>query len=227
VTGQYVYGPPVGADDWYEIIGVVGDLAMNVQNPMRDAGVYHPLGLDEFHPMRYIIEVGPDAAGFAPRLAQIAYAVDPDAIVQAPRVIADIAEANRLEERIASALILTLALIGTLIAAAGLYALMSFTVSQRTREIGIRTALGARPVSVLGTIARRAALQLGAGVLLGCVFGTWLMREVAGDVTLLDVNIPAVLGGVGVAVVLMVSAACLSPIRRGLRIQPTEALKES
>jgi ABC-type antimicrobial peptide transport system permease subunit len=162
-----------------------------------------------------------------PRLGSIALAVDPDAIIQAPRVIADIAAANRVEESIGSLLIVTLSLIGTLIAAAGLYALMSFTVSQRTREIGIRSALGARPVNVLATVARRAALQLAGGVVLGAAFGTWLLRDLEGDVSIIDMSIPGVLAGVGVAIVVIVGAACLSPIRRGLRIEPTEALKET
>ena len=88
-------------------------------------------------------------------------------------------------------------------------------------------ALGARAVSVVGTIARRAAFQLGVGVALGSVFGAWLLRELTDDIGIMSVNIPLVLAAVSAVVVLMVVAACLSPIVRGLRIQPTEALREA
>jgi len=223
---RYLVGGDQEPGEWYEIVGVVGSLAMNPSNPAEDAGVYHPLGANEYHPMRYVIEVGPDAGAFLPRLTSIAAAVDPDAMIQAPQVLADLAELSRLELRLASLLVVGLSLIGTLLAAAGLYALMSFTVSQRTREIGIRSALGARAMSVIVTIARRAALQLGTGVVGGCVFGAWLLRDLTNDSDIMDVNTPAVLAGVGVAVILMVTLACLAPIRRGLRIEPTEALRE-
>ena len=176
--------------------------------------------------MRYIIEVGEDPASFVPRLRSIASGVDSDAMIQDPRVLADLAALNQLENWVASLLVVALSVIGTILAAAGLYALMSFTVSQRSREIGIRMALGARAVSVIGTIARRAAFQLGVGVVLGTAFGAWLLRELTDDVGIMAVNIPAVLAAVGAVVVLMVAAACLSPIVRGLRIQPTEALRE-
>ncbi len=141
-------------------------------------------------------------------------------------MLAEAAEASQLENWLASLLVVVLSLIGTILAAAGLYALMSFTVSQRSREIGIRMALGARAVSVVGTIARRAAFQLGVGVALGAVFGAWLLKELTDDIGIMAVNIPLVLAAVGAVVVLMVAAACLSPILRGLRIQPTEALRE-
>jgi putative ABC transport system permease protein len=222
---RYLVGRDQEPGEWYEIVGVVGGLAMNATNPTEDAGVYHPLGPNEYHPMRYIVEVGSDPASFVPRLTSIASGVDADAMIQVPQVLADLADLGRVELRLASLLVVTLSLIGTLLAAAGLYALMSFTVSQRTREIGIRPRW-VRAASVVSTIVRRAAYQLGAGVVLGCAFGTWLLMEVTNGADIMDMNIPAVLAGVGVAVILMVTLACLAPIRRGLRIQPTEALRE-
>jgi putative ABC transport system permease protein len=212
---------------WYEIVGVVEGLGMNVGNPEKSAGIYHPLGADEFHPMRYIIEVGEDPGGFVPRLRTVAAGIDSDAMIQAPMTLLERSEQNRLEDIVISLLVMMMSVVGTVLAAAGLYALMSFTVSQRTREIGIRTALGAQAISVVGTIARRAALQLGAGVVLGSIFGAWLLRQIVGDMDILSVNIPLVLLGVGTSVIILVSVACLSPILRGLRIQPTEALRDS
>jgi putative ABC transport system permease protein len=103
---------------------------------------------------------------------------------------------------------------------------MAFTVSQRTREIGIRIALRAGAGRVMQTIARRAAVQLAWGIAVGTAFGYWLLSDISGDSQILDYNIPVVLALVSGAVVVIVCVACLPPILRGLRVDPTEALRE-
>jgi putative ABC transport system permease protein len=116
-----------------------------------------------------------------------------------------------------------------LLSAAGIYAMMSFTVAKRRREIGIRAALGADPRRILTGIFARAAAQLGTGVLAGITFVAAL--EVLGWTN------PSEAGGVlddewillpGVAALMLVVGllAALGPARRGLAIQPTEALRE-
>ena len=119
-----------------------------------------------------------------------------------------------------------LAGVAFLLSATGLYALMSFTVSQRTREIGIRTALGARPWSIISTIARRAAIQLGLGLALGAVWAWLLLEEVSADSMALPINIPVTIAYTMAGAALVGVVACASPTMRGLRIQPSEALRE-
>lgn len=104
-----------------------------------------------------------------------------------------------------------------LLSATGIHALMSFTVARRTREIGIRVALGARPGRIVAGIFSRAFLQISAGVLAGsglaALMGLGSMRQVllllAADGIMLIVGL----------------AACAVPVRRALRIDPTEALR--
>jgi predicted lysophospholipase L1 biosynthesis ABC-type transport system permease subunit len=223
---RYVVGQNREPGEWFETVGVVGDLAMNVGNSDRDAGVYHPRRADEIHPMRYIIDVGENPNGFLPRLRTIASEVDPDAIIQAPQTLADVAALSRLEIQLAALMAMSLSGIGALLAAAALYALMAFTVSQRTREIGIRIALGAGTGRVLQTIAHRAAVQLAWGVVFGAAFGAWILSEIAGDREILEFNLPGVLVMVSGAVVLIVCIACSRPILRGLKVDPTDALRE-
>jgi hypothetical protein len=111
-----------------------------------------------------------------------------------------------------------------LLSATGLYALMSFTVTQRRREIGIRVALGASPRVIVRNILARALWQLAAGVVVGVAFAAALNDGTAGDFT----------GGAGLVVlppvaafVLLIGlAAAAGPARRGLRIQPSEAMRE-
>jgi ABC-type antimicrobial peptide transport system permease subunit len=121
-----------------------------------------------------------------------------------------------------------------LLSAAGIYAMLSFTVAQRRREIGIRAALGANPRRIVSSIFRRASAQLGTGVAIGLILALALDRATGGMV----MGDPSAAGGVGlrgtVALMPIVAAivmtvgllAALGPARRGLAVQPTEALRD-
>jgi putative ABC transport system permease protein len=208
----------------YEIVGVVETFGTNLVYPDYGAAVYHPLSTADVHPMQYIIEFDGDATAFIPRLNSIGATVDPDAIVTIRGTVAELVATQRIAMRVGGVFVLTLSAVGVLLAATGLYALLSFTVSQRTREIGIRTALGASAKDVIATIARRALAQLVVGIALGSAAG-WNLIQNEAPVFALD-RIPELVAGVAIAVMLFSTLSCLAPIRRGLRIQPTEALRE-
>jgi ABC-type antimicrobial peptide transport system permease subunit len=108
-----------------------------------------------------------------------------------------------------------------LLSAAGIYALMSFTVAQRTREIGIRTALGAPPRHVLLNVFGRAAWQVSAGVVVGSVLSAGVFAAIGLGATRALPLLLAVAGLMAVVALL----ATLGPARRGVRIQAVEALR--
>lgn len=209
---------------WYEIIGVVGHLGMNDVDPLRDEGLYHPGAPGEIHPILVAVQVGEDPLSFTARLREVTAEVDADAMIQYPRVLAEAPNGARNVTRYGTLVLLFVAAIAIVLSAAGLYALMSFTVSQRTREIGIRTALGARPGSIVSAIARRALLQLLAGVVLGIVAGRWLMTKVVDSPPPVDSHV--LLGTLAAFMLVVGMLACLFPTLRGLRIRPVEALRE-
>jgi ABC-type antimicrobial peptide transport system permease subunit len=109
------------------------------------------------------------------------------------------------------------------IAVAGLYALVSFTVSQRRREIGIRTALGASPHRVLAAILSRTAGQLGAGLVLGVLLSDVADRLSGGEMLVGREGV--LLPGVAALMVLIGVLASWNPAKQALAIQPTEALR--
>ncbi len=220
-------GDPDAAPAWYEIVGVVGPFGTNPLNPSKDEAMYFPLGPGEASPARYLIEVGGDSRAFPARLRQIAASVDPQATIEDATPVSDVIERESSLYRLLFLLQLGLSAIAFLLPLTGLYALMSFTVAQRTREIGIRTALGAQAWRIVSTIGRRAALQLAVGVTLGAGWAWMLLVELTGDSMVMEVDIPLTIT-VTMAVAAVVGvAACASPTLRGLRIQPTEALRES
>lgn len=215
---------------WFEIVGVVGPFGMNPINPAEDAGFYEPVRPESLNSARFLIEVAGDPAAFALRFREIVASVDPEVTVD---------EAFSLEQawafdasifKLIYGFQIVLAGVAFVLAVSGLYALMSFTVSQRTREVAIRSALGARPSSIVSTITRWAALHLAIGLALGGVWGWVLLRVAAGDmreVEAVNVNVPltiaVTLGIAGIVGIL----GCASPTLRGLRIQPSQALRES
>jgi hypothetical protein len=205
----------------YEIVGVVGRLGMHVLSPDGDAGLYHPLAPGQVRPVRLGIRLAGDPASFTPRLRELVTEVDPLAFIENPRTLDTVFEGDWY---IMAAITLGFVLlVGVLLAlaASGIYAILSFTVAERTREIGIRAALGARRGDIALTVARRALAQLGGGVLLGMCLASVLQDGPGAMQRALVTLVP------GVAVLVLVGlVACAAPTLRALRVSPTEALKD-
>jgi predicted permease len=214
------------AENWYEVVGVVGSLGLNPVNPDLDAGVYHPVAPGEVNAVGFVIDVRDNPMGFVPRLREIAAEVDPAAMVRQPMLLSDLAAREWTGLRYLALAPVLFSLASILLSAAGLYAIMTFSISQRTRELGIRAALGASRSSIIASIGRKAALQLALGVVLGCVLAVPVMIEVSDDPLVKPQNWLLVVAGVIAGLTITCLAACFAPALRAVRIQPTEALRE-
>lgn len=223
---RYVGQSREDPDRRYEIVGVVDHLGVNTIKPERDAGVYHPVARGRLDPVRIAVHVGADPAAFAPRLRRIVGEVDPTAMVDDPMPLDETFSEDRVIAEWTTLLLALLAATAIVLSAAGLYALLAFTVSSRTREIGVRSALGAQPRRIVGTVARRIFLQLALGVLLGAIGGWILIQANADDPDLRRADPFGLLVLTSVATLVVGMLACLPPLRRGLRIRPVEALEE-
>ena len=216
----------VEPERWYEIVGVVDDLHANPMDPARvQPTLYHAAAPGQVVPVLLTARLrGGDPDAFRVRLRQLAMELDPALRLQGVRSLAagDGQQAAMLRLVAVSVGLVVLSVL--LLSAAGIYALMSFTVSQRRREIGIRAALGADPRHILGSVFSRAGRQLGIGLAAGVAAATLLDWSVDGELmggqSMVLVPLVAVL--MGAAGLL----AAFGPARRGLRIQPMEALRE-
>jgi ABC-type antimicrobial peptide transport system permease subunit len=165
---------------------------------------------------------GNDPLQFSSRLRDLTATLDPTLRLR----IATFSEMKRQQMIgsrlmvIASSLVILTAL---LLSAAGIYAMMSFTVSQRRKEIGIRAALGADAGQLLRSIFTRAALQLAAGIVVGTVLA--FMIDLASEGEMLGSFGRALLPVTAVVMAIVGLVAAIGPARRSLRIQPTEALR--
>ncbi|MDF2695194.1 MAG: hypothetical protein K0S65_3577, partial [Labilithrix sp.] len=153
--------------------------------------------------------------------------VDPSAVLETPRPLDRVVQVSwYLYVGSAVALGVILSILVTL-AASGIYAIMSFAVSERTREIGIRRALGERKATVALRVGRRSLVQIALGAAIGTPLAMMLYRltELGYSRNAWTFGFEvAFAGAVGVAL-LVGALACLSPMRRALKIQPTEALR--
>jgi putative ABC transport system permease protein len=211
------------------IVGVVAD-SLNLEISQRGPGwvahptVYVPLRPTS-SPVRMTVRVQDDPAPLVGRLQAIAAGIDPTLVVHQPRPLENLDGVDQVFVRLYGFGVGFVVVALLLLSTAGVYSMLSFTVSQRTREIGIRTALGASPGRVTADVLSRAFTQIGSGTLLGLAIG---YAASAGPFRLSDGLFdkgPGVMIGVAAVILLAGLGACGTPLRRALRIQPTEALR--
>ena len=216
--GEWRYGPD--ANRWYEVVGVVGNLPVTT-----DARVaYHAAAPGQIDPAHLQLRLRGSSAGLAGRLRDVAANVDPSLHVDAVRTLAEIYREHRVGDNLGAITIGAVTGSVLLLSAAGLYALMAFTVAQRRREIGIRSALGAQPGHLVAAVFRRASWQIGIGSAAG-ILAAYLVRVYIPIEQIGGLPIPGILPGAGTLMLFVGVLASLGPARRGLRIDPTEALR--
>ena len=210
---------------WAEIVGVVEDFPAGFKDPVETgARVYHlEQPAEQTSGTVHVHLRGQTPDGFARTLRRIAPTVDPT--LQLPSV-GSLGKTYADERRVSGLVALAISVITAsvlLLSAAGIHALMSFTVNQRRREIGVRAALGAGARQILTSVLARATRQLGVGVGVGLVLAFALDRVTGGD--LLNDKGPVVVPAVALCMLVVGLLAAAGPARRGLRVQPTEALR--
>ncbi len=214
-------GPVVETGPWHEIVGMITD--MDPGETDGAAYIYRAASAADLDPVVVTVRVVGDASPLAPRVAALARGGD---VGLQLRDIATLDEIVVQRENSASfaTVVFGSVLVGAVVfSAAGLYALMAVAVARRTREIGIRIALGANPGRVLRTVFARASRQLGGGIIAGnslILLLAWRTDSLTADLLVSSVITSVIMAAVGVL-------ACAAPARRALRVQPTEALRQT
>src|SRR3954468_6045001 len=208
---------------WHEIVGVVTDLEVLSPADWSEAAyIYRAASAAELDPVVVAVRVAGTAAPLAPRVAALARQVDAGLHLQDIVTLDDIVAQEQRRMVVGSVVFGSVLVVALVFSAAGLYALMAVAVARRTREIGIRIALGATPRRVLGSVFARAGRQLGGGIVAGnslILLIAWRADSLTADLLVTSVITSLIMAAVGVL-------ACAAPARRALRIQPTEALRQ-
>ena len=223
---------PAGPGDWYEVIGVVRELGVGAPTQAgRAAGFYIPSKPDLFDQVHMMVHVrGGDPMTLAPQVRAAATAVDPSLrLVNVRRVNEannDVLWVMTLWLRIT----VVLSAVAIVLSLAGIYAVLSFTVARRTREIGVRVALGASRRRVVVATFRRPLMQVALGVVIGTAIiftAATLIQdtEFPGSESELTLQGMAMIIGYGIVMLGVCMLGCVVPTRRALNIEPTIALR--
>jgi predicted permease len=212
--------------DWLTVIGVTRDVKhYGLATEMRQ-GIYWPYPLQPRSDLAIVIRSSVDPQSLVSPARQVLRDMDSTLPMAEVTTMSQELEESLWARRAASWLSAIFSLVALALAVGGIYGVVSYTVNQRTREIGIRMALGARPGQVVGGVLRHGATMIAMGVALGLA-GAWgagrLMSSMLVDVSGLD---PLVFGSVTAVIVGVTAAANLLPARRASSVEPSAVLRE-
>jgi predicted permease len=210
---------------WFEIVGVTANLGMlggSGDPPGSEPGFYRLLARGEASPLHIAVHVTGDPLAFVPRLRAMAATIDPALRVHDVRRMDRVSASLWTESAFLFRLLAGISVIALVLSLSGIYSAMAFAVASRTREIGVRVALGSSRRSVIATVFRRPLVQVIGGTAVGAVLVFGISRGLLGPLT------PGELWLVSLYAILMFGVcmlACIVPTRRVLAIEPTEALR--
>jgi predicted permease len=201
---------------WYEVVGVVSDLGIAPEEraSMR-ARIYLPLVPGGSYPLRMAVHTAGDPLLFASRLRSIARDVEPTLQISEIARFDQVAAAGARTMTLLFWLFVALAVVVMLLSLTGIYSVFSFSASQRTREVGIRVALGGRRRHVIAVLFRRPLMQVGLGILIGLLIANQISEG----------QMVRVIALYGCVVIATAALATLGPVLRALRIEPLDALR--
>ncbi len=217
---------------WVEIVGVVGDVYHVGLGDVINSKFYAPheqfARAVGFTPngMRLVIRTDADPSSVVSMVRREIRALDPNVPVAGVETMESILNGSVAEPRFTMTLLLIFGGVAVVLAAVGVYGVISYSISERTHELGLRRALGASGGDVIGMVMRQGATVVGIGVAGGLIGAFWLtgfmsslLYEVSARDPITFVAVPVLLGGVALV-------ATLLPARRAVRVEPIVALRE-
>jgi putative ABC transport system permease protein len=216
----------LGGDEPTVVIGVVPTLKVyGYANEPKLVQAYLSVRRSSQRDFMLLVRAEHDAAALTTAVRHAVLAVDPNQPIWDVRTLDDRVDATFSTPRLYTYLLAIFAGLALLLAAVGLYGVLAFQVSRRTREFGIRLALGALHSQVMTLVLRRGLRLLAAGVALGLIGSLALGRVLTTLLYRTSMFDPAVFGGVTALLALIALLACWLPARRAMRVSPTVALR--
>ena len=226
----------LSAEDQYrEIVAVVGDIPATHPQTRQDPAIFVPFVQQAVHvtgpntgfhlELTYLLRTQGDPMSMLPAVRRAVAEIDRNRPLTDPRT-----EESYLAEQVEypryySMLLGLFAAVATGLAAVGIYGVMAYAVEQRTREIGIRMALGAGGWDVLKLIFRQAVVVIAIGVAISIAGAMALTRYISSEIWEVKASDPQTYAGVTVLLICIALIACLAPTRRAVRVDPNDALR--
>jgi putative ABC transport system permease protein len=214
------------AGPWRTIVGVAAPfLQGSSDEAFRSPVVYLPLPKSAPGTVSIVIRSGLPPATIMHSVRSVVQTIDIDQPVFTVETITDVIAFERLLYRIFATLFAVLAFIGLLLSAVGVYGVMAYAVTQRTHEIGIRMAVGARRGDVLWLFLRRGIMQIAFGLLLGLPAALALARLARFRLVEIEPGDPVTMMAITFVLVTVAVAACVLPVRKATQVNPVVALR--
>jgi len=215
------------AIEWMTIAGVVANVQQRPPNDGSfDPVVYVPLAANPDWSVNILVRGSPEPGVVSSQVQDQIRAIDPDLPVFDVRTVDNLLAYQRWAERVFGSMFAMFAAIALTMASVGLYAVTAYAVAQRTREIGLRLALGAGVRQVWWLATRRASIQVAAGLVVGLAGSIAVLRLLPLQITRTDGNQLTTLVVVTALLVFIAFVACLIPARRALAVDPARTLRQ-
>jgi predicted permease len=221
-------------DDWREIVGVVGDVYENGVDKPAGSAVYWPVMMDRFEGQKEQLRRGIAFAIRSPRAGSQAFlnevretvwSVDPNIPLANAHTVGYFYSMSMARTSFTLVMLGVAGGMALLLGIVGIYGVIAYSVSQRTREIGIRMALGAQRKALVGMFVRQGLWLTGVGILCGLVTAFGVMRLMSSLLFKVSPVDPVTYAAVTLGVVVTAYLACYLPSRRAAGVDPVDALR--
>jgi predicted permease len=233
-VGRRMYRPnnaeelkgPTPATVWLTVVGVVGDVKQDgLVTAEAPVGTYYfPVAQAPPRSMTFAVRSAGDGSALSSALRQTVAALDPELPVFSIKTMEQVTEGSLVTRRWPVLLAMGFGVVALLLSAVGIYGVLAYLVTERTKEIGIRMALGGTPRTIFDLVLREGVLLLLAGFLGGAVGLAALRRALQAQLYGIEASDPSVLAAATLVLGLVAILACAIPARRATRIDPVLAL---
>jgi len=226
VGKRITFGRPMDNAPWITIVGIVADEKQDAMDKAAQPQVYSHIRQQMQNPMTFVVRSTLDESAVLTAARRDVQTVDKDLALTSVTTLESVVDRSLGDHRFRTALLSTFAGIALFLAALGIYGVLAYFVSQRSRELGIRLALGAKPTALFGMVVRQGMKPVVSGAaigLAGAVALTTVMQSLLFGVAPLDPLTYIVATAALIAVAL---AACAAPALRATRVDPLVALRD-
>jgi len=207
-----------------QIVGVIGDVRPNYASATRPE-MYFPVAQDPPLMLRLAMRTTVTPAGFAESYQRVVEAIDPNLVVRSIRPYEAMMASSIATRRFNRGLLVSSAAIAALLAAVGIYGVMSYIVTTRRREVGVRLALGARPRQVVAMVVRQGLGPIVIGLALGLLGASMLTSLLTSQLYQITPHDPFTMIGATALLFVIGLLACWIPARRTSRVDPVSVLR--
>ncbi|MCI0489449.1 MAG: ABC transporter permease [Blastocatellia bacterium] len=221
-------------DPWLSVVGVARDVKQEEWSQEAESEIYLPYRQEasyltnpapHFSYLTLVVRTASDATSLAPSVRREVWAIEKDAPISSIATMEDVIAEQLWQARFSMLLLGLFAGVSMMLAGIGIYGVMSYSVAQRTHEIGIRMALGAGRSDILRMVIKQGITLAIAGVLIGLAAAFALTRVMEGLLYGVSATDPMTFSSIALLLVTVAIAACIIPARRAMRVDPMVALR--